>query len=217
MIEILWNGHNDLFMGVLILWALYLAFKEKFNLSIIVLTISCLSKYLSLVLLPFFFIYYFSKGTRSFPLYGLLISSSLVIFSIKYFDPFAIRFNEISNNILLCHKSLQRTVSSLYKVFSGQGLGQETNLVFLGLFMLAMMFLIYKFIYSEKKKSSLFYFSFFALYLLIFIFSAKFHSWYLFMMFPFAVLIVPRFMLILCLSLFAFLTFLDQANIANFL
>jgi hypothetical protein len=215
--ETLWNGHNDLFMGLMILLALYNAFKNNFNVAIIFLTISILSKYVSLILLPFFIILFFSQGIRRFPIYGALISGSLLAFLYNYFQPFAIRFNEISNNILLCHKSLQRSVNTIYKAIVGMPMAPEANLIFLGLFGIVLLFLCYKFLYSENKRLSIFHFSFLALFALIFIFSAKFHSWYLLMILPFAVLIHPRFMMLLSLSHLLSFTFLDQANLANFL
>lgn len=216
LIQVLWNGHNDILMGVLILLSLYLCFKDKLNFAIIALTLSVLSKYLSIVLLPFMLIYFVSKGLKKFPWLGTLISSGLVYLSLIYYDPFSINFNKISNNILLCHKSLQRTFNTFYKLFAGENMPATANLIFLGLFALCLIFLYYKFTKTENQKLSIFHYSFLAMYLLIFIFSAKFHSWYLIMILPFGALIHPRFMLLLSLTHLLSLTFLDQANVANF-
>ncbi len=216
MAEIFWNGHNDLLMGFLILLSLYLCFKNKINLALIALSLSILSKYLSIVILPFMLIYVFSRGLKKFPWFGLTVSSGLFYLSWYYYEPFALHFGKISNNILLCHKSLQRSFNTIYKAIIGESLPAEANLFFLGVFLLCLIFLYYKFLKTENKKLDIFHFSFLALYMLIFIFSAKFHSWYLLMVLPFAAIIHPRLMVILSLTHLLSFTFLDQANLANF-
>ncbi len=216
MVEVLLNGHNDILMGFLILLSLYLCFKNQVNLALITLTCSILSKYLSVAILPLMLIYFVSRGAKNFPWIGSLISSGLIYLAWIYYDPFSIHFNKMSNNVLLCHKSLQKTFNSFYKLVIGESMPATANLIFLGIFICCLVFLCYKFTKTENQRLSIFHFSFLAMFLLIFVFSAKFYSWYLIMILPFGALIHPRFMLMLSLSHMLSLTFLDQANIANF-
>ena len=216
MVEALWNGHNDLLMGFLILLAIYLCYKNKFDWSVIVLTLSILAKYISVVFVPFVYFYIFTKPIKSFPFVGSIVSKILFAVVWYIYNPFAVNFNKISYNILLCHKSFQRTVDSIYKFIVGSHMPSFMNLVFLGLFLVFLVYLAYVFVKSENKRLNLFYFSFLALFALIFIASAKFHSWYLLMLLPLAVIIHPRLMIFLSISHLLSLTFLDQANIANF-
>ncbi len=214
--EALWNAHNDIFMGFLVLLGLYLAFKNHLNMALVVLTISFLAKYISLIVIPFVVIYAFTRPLRDFPWWGSMVSIWLTVATWIYYHPFAVYFSKISGNILLSHKSLQRTISSIYKLFAGEPMPSFVNYILLGIFTWFLFYLYYKFFENKNKKLNIFYFSFLALFTLIFIASAKFHSWYLLMILPLGALIHPRLIIVLSISHLLSLTFLDQANIANF-
>lgn len=215
MVEVFWNAHNDLLMGFLILLAVYNCFIKKANSAFIFLTISVLCKYLSIILLPFFIIYLRQDKAIKFPLLGSLTSFALILGSWFIYQPLGAQVTQISNNALLCHKSLLRLLNTVYKVFSKTNLPNYSSLIMLSLFAIVIIYLY--FIFSITDKNNFINFCFISLFLLIFVFSAKFHSWYFLMLVPVGALILPRLIFLLSLSHLLSLTFLDQANAINFI
>ena len=244
-IEALWNTHNDLLMGFLIFLSFYLAYKKKYNWSIFSLGLSVLVKYFSLVLFPFLLIYIvfdqakpnaqFSKKFlldhfKKLPWLGLGAFTALSAFSIGYYKLLEINHKAISGNMVLAHKSFYNSLDSIYKYLVGDSMDSiflKLWLVVFGCFGI-MIFIFYlrkilslSFFSEENYRENLFKnflkYSFWVLAALILIFSPKFHSWYLLTLIPLGIWNYPQFVFYFSIAHLFSLTFIDQADILNFL
>lgn len=212
--EFLWNAHNDLIMGFGILLSLCLATKSKFVSSIFVLTLVTLVKYLSLVLLPLIILLAIRENKWRDLLLGLALSAGLAWSLISHYHLPEIDYSQISDNISLSHKSLFDSCNSLFKYVSGQDLPRVLRWLFLGGFGVFALISYYRFV--KETKPDVFRASFWLIFVLLFIASPKFHSWYLLMLLPLGLLVEAELMVILSLTHLLSLTFIDQANILNY-
>lgn len=227
IVETLWNGHNDILMAAFILIGVYLAFRNKFNLAIVSITVAGLFKYLSFILLPIFFIFAIKKGLRYFPLVGIIIATGLCAFAIQHYSLPSIDYSEISSNLTLSHKSLFDMFNSLYKYISREDLPSTFKNIFLALFAAVYLWILFKLLKLPKPEqeetqalaftSPVFKYSFYALFILISLLSPKFHSWYILIYLPIGLFAEPILMFYMSISHLLSMTLLDQVNIANFL
>lgn len=230
IIECIWNAHNDLYMAFFIVFSLYMLLKKNFNLALVGICCATLIKYFSIVLLPFAIIYYLKtalsdsiKSNRTvlsylanFPFVGVLTSLSLSYYVINLYDLSQARFKQISQNMTLSHKSLFDLINSLYKYISHQDLPSFFKQFFIAAFAVFFVYMVIKY-WRSFKELDVFEYSFWVFFVLIFVASPKFHSWYLCALLPLMVLVKPRLALILSLTHLLSLTFIDQANTLNYL
>lgn len=212
LFESIWNSHNDIQMGLAIILALYYCQEKRYNLSIVLLCLGALIKYLSLVLIPFVLID--AIKNRKIPFLGIISSAAITGFLVYYYDLFNSNFTKLKANITLSHKSLFDSLNSLYKYLSAEDLPGVFRYIFLAAFIGFALWFYY--LYSKKQNTSLMRDSSILLFVLIFIASPKFHSWYLISLLPLGILSYPRLAFYFSITHLLSFTFLDQANIANF-
>lgn len=215
IVEAIWNAHNDIYMALAILLAFYLAKQEKYNLSIFILIISILIKYISVVLLPLILID--SYRSKKLPWLGLSSGLALTASLVWHFQLLSLNYDRISENINLSHKSLYDLLNSIFKYTSASDLPEITRYIFLSSFIVLALSLYYKFAKEKNSQAEIYNYAFWILFALICLFSPKFHSWYLLMFMPLGILVEPSFIFALSITHLLSLTPLDQMNIANFL
>lgn len=230
ILECIWNAHNDVYMAFFIIFSLYMLLKHKFNLSLIALILATLIKYFSIVLLPFYMVYYFKVCNRDtlktelpifsylkkFPYFGLVFSLSLSYYLFNFYELGKFKFKQIFGNMTLAHKSFYGSLNTVYKYFLHQDLPTLIKQIFFLGFFIFVSVLLWKSI-KTFKDLDFFEYSFWTLFVLILVVSPKFHSWYLCSLLPLMVFVRPRLALIMTCTHLCSLTFLDQANILNFL
>jgi alpha-1,6-mannosyltransferase len=226
--EVLWNAHNDILMALLIFSGIYLAYTKHFNWAVILIGLATLTKYLSLVLLPLVLLYagkeYLSEHRKFdiksfaafFPLKGLAAAALLAGFLVWHYQLLSIDYTVISDNLTLSHKSLFDVFNSIYKYLAHYDLPNAFKFVFLGLYAIYYVLILFTAYYTKAAKH-IFAYAFLLLFVLICFASPKFHSWYLVMFLPLGLLVNPRLVFLLSFAHLFSLTFIDQANILNFL
>lgn len=245
--EVIWNGHNDILMAALIMIAIYAALNDKYNLAVFAVIMAALIKYIALVLLPIVILFSqvnlknrepFNKAKGNLmgnlltmpPLLGFLIASPILIFCINYYNLLHIKFAKITENLALSHKSLFDVFNSLNRYVFDADLPALFKISFLVLYALILAWIMYlivrDYLWSPvvsrprdqlKIKKAFLKYSFWVLFVLVSFISAKFHSWYILLYIVPGLLVEPFLMLMLSLAHMLSFTFLDQANIANYL
>lgn len=213
--EVLWNAHNDIYMALGILAAMYLTSKRKYNAAIFILITCSLIKYLSVVLIPLVLIQSYQQEKR-LPLWGLALGAILTSSLIGYYDLFHIDYSRISGNISLSHKSLYDVFNSLSKYTSGQDLPNIVKYIFMGGFIVFASAWYYSFM-TKASKNELFKYAFWLLFVLLCVCSPKFHSWYLIVFVPLGLFVHSWLIVLLSCTHMLSLTLLDQANTINFI
>lgn len=233
--ECLWNGHNDIIIGALIFFAIYSVLKDRFNLAILFASLGVLVKYLSLVLIPIILVFLIRRSKNLLEvskksLVGLGLSLWLAWVFVDHYDLLGAKLGSIGGNLTLSHKSLFDSCNSLFKYISGADLPHWMVLVPLGLYGILYLFAAKRYLFGESKsltheqnsnretiQKQFLKYSFLALFILICFASPKFHSWYLVIFLAPGLLVEAELMFLLSISHMLSFTFLDQANIANFL
>lgn len=166
--------------------------------------------------------------------YGSLISLILSFLVFNYYDFFSANFSAINTNITLSHKSLFNSIETIYKLLTHNEFPQLTKYLFLGTYALFAMNIYIKFWsknFSKDSENSIEYYDernrnlnydflklgTLILAALILIASPKFHSWYLVIVLPLGFLVYPEMAVILSISHLLSFTFIDQANILNYI
>ncbi len=252
--EVLWNGHNDYIMAVLAFLGIYFAFKGNYNRGVLLIILSALIKYLSIILIPFVLVYacigdqhkkmkyimdfkYISfektpkvymemlvHSIKSIPYYGLMLGGFISFLLFDKYDLFLAKIGAISSNLMLSHKSLYDCCNSLSKYIRGDELPDSAKFIFLGAFILFYFLMIWQMKLNwDKAKLGVFEFkdifgsSFLGLFVLIAFITSKFHSWYILVFLLPGLLVEPILIYLLSITHMLSFTFLDQANIANYL
>lgn len=217
IIQVFWNAHNDLLLGFLVLFAIYQLYKQRLVWAFIFLSLSILVKYISLVLLPLFLIFAFKiKGKKLDLFFSLIISLAISLFLASHYQLFDLDYSRLAANVSLSHKSLFDVCNSLFKYIAHHDLPLWCRYIFLSAFAIYAAWLYIK-AFASKNNKDIFAYSFWLIFILLFFASPKFHSWYLMMLLPLGLFVHPQLMLMLSMTHLLSLTFLDQANIANYL
>jgi len=236
--EVAWNGHNDVLMCLFICLSFYFMRRENAPWAVLMLSLAILIKYLAIVLLPLLCIVLIlklksldRKASINLLLFSVL-SLSLVAFFTFYYDLLNIDYSRFNKNLTLSHKSLFNTVSTLSESLMGYALPATFKYIFIGAFIIFAFSIYWKFFktaqnalkvtYTEDLKAklltdSLITYSFLLMAVLVLLLSPKFHSWYLLSFLPFGFISFPAFSLVLSFTHLLSFTFIDQANILNFL
>ena len=210
--EIIWNAHNDLIMGLLVLTAAYLLPQKILRQCCSLYHSSNFNKVCKHYFSTFTFLY--AIKNKYFPIVGTLISGFFSFTFMQFFDIFNLDFSQLGSNASLSHKSLFDSLNSIFKYAFAINLPDYTKYVALGLF--ALVFIAFFINRISKEQINPFQDFFIVLFLLLCVFSPKFHSWYLVMLLPLGIFSFPELIMILSFSHLLSLTFIDQANILNF-
>lgn len=232
LIHGLWNCHNDLLSGLLIFLGLYLIKNKSYFWSAFCLALAAGVKFVSLIILPVIFVYFFKKKHPRGAFLNLVlgICSGIIlifIFSIDYLIPnqhiTSVNINRIIENIGLVHRSFISTIFATTKYFCyWQKIDCNHALVLTILkFFFYLTFSFFCIAMLLKRKQNLIY-DVVLILLVFFSFTiAKFHSWYLL---NFIILIplleegiLKNILITLSMTHSYAITFINQANILNFI
>ena len=242
MIELAWNGHNDILMCLFISLAFYSFMKGKYGLSLFMISIASLIKFLAIILIPLFIIAFLKicltrfssikygkavmeleavpKSSAYLGFFSGLISSLILILSlVKHYDLINLDYSRFKENLTLSHKSLFNSLMSLAEMIVGANFNEALYYsVLKNLFLSAfIIFAFYVYLKFFMQKRCLLKDSSILMFSLIVLASPKFHSWYLLCFLPFSFLSFPELSLILSFTHLLSFTLVDQANILNFL
>ena len=121
LFEVIVNGHNDIVMMFFVLWAVYTCLKEEYKIGTLLLILSILVKYATLLLFPLFIIYALhSLSSRRAKLSYLawVIVGGLFI-SIAAYSPFWEGFSTLNRSFLEMRLHMQFFMSVLMNFFPG--------------------------------------------------------------------------------------------------
>ena len=176
----------------------------------------------------------FKSISKYFVPLGTLSSLIISFLLLNHYEFFSSNFSEINHNVTLSHKSLFNSIETIYKAFTSKELPELIKYLFLAIFAGFASLTYIKFwaksynsseeasmeFYdrrNEKLNKDLLKYSSQILGFLILIASPKFHSWYLIIVLVLAFLSYPELGIILSLSHLLSFTFIDQANILNYI
>ncbi len=230
LIHGIWNAHNDLITGTLILVGLYLIVKEeRYFTGSFCLTAGIGIKYVPVFLIPYL-IFRFVKDKKALINISMGVLCGIVlisIFSIEYISTYEKINPETSHRLLsnvdLVHKSLIAMIFTATKYFI-RLMNFNVDILIL-LKILKYLFyggFLFFYIFNFSKKRELIYDSTLILSIFFLFTIAKFHSWYL-MNFLFLMPLLKEDStlkkLLFIISVFHIfsITFIDQAKILNFI
>lgn len=161
-----------------------------------------------------------------------VLSLSLVVSFTFYYDLLNIDYSRFNKNLTLSHKSLFNAISTLTESLMGYALPSMSKSIFIAAFIIIAFSIYWKFfrnaqnvlnisppeyiktkLIADASISS----NFLLMAVLVLLISPKFHSWYLLSFLPFGFICFPSFSLLLSFTHLLSFTFIDQANILNFL
>lgn len=233
LIHGLWNCHNDMLSGALIFFSFYLLKKKNYFWSLFCLPIVAGIKFVSLLVIPFVFLYLLKNNSKN---HNIVLNSILgfcsglllvFIFSIDYLTPAQDvglgKISKILTEMSSPHRSFIATIYTLIKYFCRwQDIGCDLPLILESLkyFFYFLFGLFYVFVLF-RKKSNLVY----SVVLILFVFFAftiaKFNSWYLLNIVVFIPLLekgtLKDLLIMLSMTHTYALMFFDQAKILNFI
>lgn len=233
LIHGLWNCHNDMLSGALLFFSFYLLKKKNYFWSLFCLPIVAGIKFVSLLVIPFVFLYFVKNNSKN---YNTVLNSILgfcsglllvFIFSIDYLtlaqDVGLGKISKIISEMGSPHRSFIATIYTLIKYFCRwQDIGCDLPLILESLkyFFYFLFDLFYIFVLF-RKKSNLVY----SVVLILFVFFAftiaKFNSWYLLNIVVFIPLLekgtLKNLLIMLSMTHTYALMFFDQAKILNFI
>ncbi len=203
LLQFISNAHNDVFMTLFLVLALYLVIIDRWLWVFPALMVSVMIKLISIIVVPFVVVYCFKQKRHRTGLVGILIASvGLFLVSAPYLSEFQhFRFAEISAQLALTNGSLFQTLSESYILLihlipsiapglkSFQLLAQWTSIA---AFAVVCAVCFYQAARAEKFSiSDLISTCLMLAILLICVVSAKFFSWYLGILVPLA-LFLPQ-------------------------
>lgn len=212
--ETTWNGHNDIFIALGLLATIYFSFKKNFNLSFLILFLCLLFKFIYIVVLPLLIIYAYKS--KQLPFLGLTSGAFITYLMINFYGLGKRGFDYFIGDISVSHKSFYDVLNSLNKYISNNDLPYNFRYIFLISFIIFSIWIFYKF-WKSSDDQGFFYYSFLILFVLIMIASPQFHSWFFVVLVPLGALLHPRLIFILSLTHLLSFTFLDQANLINYI
>jgi hypothetical protein len=236
LMEIAWNGHNDILMCLFICISFLCMQKNKFGLALLMMLIATLIKYLSIILIPLILIAAFKYSSNIKKLFSSLscaglISLLITAFSIIHYRLLEIDHSRFQENLTLSHKSLFSSLNAISQGLFKFSLTSEAKYVFFTAFIIFAVYLYVKFLfihssisqespridnYSETLFQELLNNAFLLMMGLILFTSPKFHSWYLLGFLPFGFISFPGISLALSFTHLLSFTVIDQAKILNF-
>ena len=228
MMELAWNGHNDILMCLFISLAFYFLTQKKYGLSLFMISAAILIKFLAIVLMPLFIIVLIKminfKSLRSLAgsFLGLVFSLILLIGLVINYDLLNLDYSRFNENLTLSHKSLFNSLLSFFKILMGDNYTESfyyssLKNTFLAAFLIFACYLYFKFFKSVNHCQNIMKYSSILMFSLIMLASPKFHSWYLLCFLPFSFLSFAEISLVLSFTHLLSFTLIDQANILNFL
>ena len=149
--------------------------------------------------------YAFKKKWFLFLSLGLGAVSLYLLFSWKSFTV-----------LLIPRNSFYDLLDSVNSYIGGESLPYSFRYFFIALFVLFLLWVIYRFLMT-KDAESFFYYSFLIVFVFFMAVIAGFHSWYLVCLIPLGALLHPRLIFLLSLTHLLSFTFLDDINIVNYL
>lgn len=161
------------------------------------------------ILLAFSFLalvyYAFKKNYLSFLVLGL--GPALLYYLLRGFS---------LERIMTPHNSFYDLMNSINNYIGGEDLPYGFRYFFLSLFLVFVLWVLYRF-FLNKDSESLFYYSFLLALVFLLIALPGFYSWYFVILIPLGALLHPRLIFLLSLTHLLSYTFLDDLSLVNYL
>ena len=187
LFESLSNVHNDVFIVLFILLAIYFVTKKKnLLLSVAFVAMATAIKYLGILILPFIILYYVRE--KSIPekmkyciLYGLEFIVILVGFYAIY-----VRDLNIFAGLFIQQAKYNRSIMLVFYYLIGEHATGILQIVLLALFAVLYVYTVIRLLVKNEKKSFSAYMRQYnpLLYIFTFILITNFNSWYILWLFP---------------------------------
>ena len=226
------NGHNDLLVGVLVLFAFWLALRRFYMWTIPVVMIGIVIKYAPLVILPFAVVLVWRKtGFLRTALSCLISACVAALASLPYIGDWrSFKLEDIRDNAVLIDNSLHSFLIHIYELMTKlapqlapfhDSVNAAIVMTIRGVVLLCLAWLFVRFCRRTDEQRFL-KFSSIALFLLIFVASSKLNAWYVGMILGPVLLLDARYWLrrlvvLISATETAGITFLKQAYIVNYL
>ncbi len=228
----LMNGHNDLWMGYLILMSLTFVFQERLWRWVLPgLSAATLIKYGAVVIIPFWILFLILKKAYRPLVEGLLMSLLLVpILGAPYLNEWQqFGFAQIGKNAQVTHSSLHAFFYHLYKTIDNWipalepyhlQARQAIKYALLCAYAGSYLWLGYR-LFKNPERDRFLLTALLSVFLLIGFVSLKFYPWYLLMVFP-AVFLLPihhllrRLLVLLTCTHLLSITLIGQAHLLNY-
>lgn len=175
------EGHNDLLILFLLLALFYFLYEKYHIKSMVFYAISVGIKYITILLLPIFFIYHHKfKWKELFTVFSILSLMALISAFI-----FTIPISDITNKL-----QMRETLPCLYHcsplvAVTNFFAGTHAQTIRFISFVFAYLLIVYYFLIQKHEPIK---FTFWSLFALLFIYSSWITPWYLLILFPFALL-----------------------------
>lgn len=187
LFEALSNVHNDIFIVLFILFAVYFVTKKKnLLLSVAFVAMATAIKYLGILILPFIILYYVRE--KSIPekikyciLYGLEFIVILAGFYAIY-----LRNLNIFAGLFIQQAKYNRSIMLVFYYLIGEHATGILQIVLLALFAVLYVYTVIRLLVKNEKKSFSAYMRQYnpLLYIFTFILITNFNSWYILWLFP---------------------------------
>jgi len=189
------DGHNDIIMTFFVLLAFYALLKEKYYFSVVFLFFSVFIKFISILLLPLFFVYVYHKTSKIKVLKMLLVGAiPLVVlclicgcFNLTMFKSLLLRGEVFYPKLISIFIFLIYKLAELFEQFDAQALAMHGSLV---VFVLLYLLLFIKGNY--KKFSQLIIGSIYVYLLYLLVACFLFFGWYLLWVLPLLLIVFTR-------------------------
>ena len=187
LFETLSNVHNDIFIVLFILIAIYFVMKKKnLILSVAFVAMATAIKYLGILILPFIILYYvreksIDKKLKYCFLYGIEFVLVLIFFYAIY-----IRDINIYAGLFIQQTKYNRSIMLIFYYLIGEHATKILQFVLLGIFAVLYVYTVIKLLINKDKKTLSAYIREYnpLLYIFTFILITNFNSWYILWLFP---------------------------------
>ena len=185
LLEGIVNVHNDIFVVLFLLIALYfLIKKKKMFLSIFFLAMATCIKYFTILLLPFFIIYYYRKEKPKIRILKCIKYG--IIFLIMIAIPYIIYIKDLSVFAGLWNQQ-SKVAKSLYLVISQCFVGTDSNIIKYCLYVFIYFFAIKNILFLFNPKIKLkkeMQYNLYLIMIFLFVLITSFQPWYIMWLFP---------------------------------
>lgn len=187
LIEGIVNVHNDIFMILFILIAIYyLLKKKKLYISIVFLALATCIKYFTILLLPFFVIYHFRKEKILIRVlkcikYGLFFAILVIIPYILYIRDITV-FSGLWTQQSKVTKSLYLVLMQYFRGY--ENIIKYSLYAYIYFFVFKNVFLLFNPKINLKKEMQ---YNFYLVMIFLFVLITSFQPWYIMWLFPFMI------------------------------
>jgi hypothetical protein len=191
LFEVVVNGHNDIVMMFFVLWAIYVFLKGEYKIGTILLLLSILVKYATVLLLPLFIIYAFhmlpSRRKKISYIVSVLVGGAIV--ATAAYTPFWQGFSTLNRSFLEMRLHMQSFMSILMNFFPNGFSFERAQLISRLVFLVPFIYCLFL---ARKSKEDFLRACFYTLFFFLALGISNFKIWYAIWPVIFAAIIPQR-------------------------